>query len=81
MRLNAYVQRQSSSQLERSYSIVVVLWVECGYSGEIFAKAVQQMCGVKVEVIERNSKKFEVLPKRWIVERTNGKAEPLSAFE
>ncbi len=53
-------------------SKVVVLWVDSGYSGENFAKAVQQMCEVKVEVIERNSKKFEVLPKRWIVERTFG---------
>ena len=55
----------------KELSKVVVLWVDCGYSGEN-AKAMQQMCGVKVEVIERNSKKFEVLPKRWIVERTFG---------
>jgi putative transposase len=35
---------------------------------------VQQVCGqrVRVEVIERESKQFEVLPKRWIVERSFG---------
>ncbi|ABW32487.1 conserved hypothetical protein (plasmid) [Acaryochloris marina MBIC11017] len=34
----------------------------------------QQVCGetVKVDAIERQSKGFEVLPKRWIVERSFG---------
>ncbi len=43
-----------------------------GYSGDNFAQAVKQICGeqVRVEVIERQSSEFEVLPKRWIVERT-----------
>ena len=51
-----------------------VVWVDQGYSGEKFATAVRQVCGehVRVEVIERTSKTFEVLPKRWIVERTFG---------
>lgn len=51
-----------------------VVWVDAGYSGEKFERAVKQVCGeaVRVEVIERNSKEFEVLPKRWIVERTLG---------
>ena len=51
-----------------------VIWVERGYSGQNFALAVQQVCGeqVRVEVIERTSKGFETLPKRWIVERTFG---------
>ncbi|WP_223047007.1 transposase [Leptothermofonsia sichuanensis] len=43
-------------------------------SGKNFANAVQPGCGehVRVEVIERMSKTFEHLPKRWIVERTFG---------
>ncbi len=51
-----------------------VVWVDQGYSGQRFAQAVQQVCGeqVRVEVIERQSKGFEILPKRWIVERTFG---------
>jgi putative transposase len=51
-----------------------VVWVDQGYSGENFAQAVRQVCGeqVRVEVIPRNSKTFERLPKRWIVERTFG---------
>ncbi len=51
-----------------------VVWVDQGYSGKNFARAVKQVCGdsVQVEVIERKSKEFEILPKRWIVERTFG---------
>jgi putative transposase len=51
-----------------------VVWVDQGYSGPNFAQAVKQVCGehVQVEVIERISKTFERLPKRWIVERTFG---------
>jgi putative transposase len=33
---------------------------------------VEQICGAWVEVIERIAKTFEILPKRWIVERTFG---------
>jgi putative transposase len=49
-----------------------VIWVDQGYRGENFARVVQQICGATVEVIERIAKTFEVLPKRWIVERTFG---------
>jgi putative transposase len=49
-----------------------VVWVDQGYSGQNFARVVQQICGAKVEVIERIAKTFEILPKRWIVERTFG---------
>jgi putative transposase len=51
-----------------------VVWVDQGYSGKNFAQAVKQVCddSVQVEVIERKSQKFEILPKRWIVERTFG---------
>ncbi len=51
-----------------------VIWVDSDDSGDNFAHAVKQVCGeqVQVEVIERSSKTFERLPKRWIVERTFG---------
>lgn len=51
-----------------------VVYVDQGYSGANFARAVHQVCGdsVRVEVIKRSGKTFEVLPKRWIVERTFG---------
>ncbi len=59
-----------------------VLWVDQGYSGQNFARSVQEGCGVRgalrqkysvrVEVIKRTSQTIERLPKRWIVERTFG---------
>lgn len=50
------------------------LWVDGGYSGPKFRQSVQQICGeqVDVEVIGRQGSGFEVLPQRWIVERTFG---------
>ena len=61
-------------EAKEKLSKLQVIWVDQGYSGKNFAKAVQQVCGeqVRVEVIERISKTFERLPKRWIVERTFG---------
>jgi putative transposase len=52
-----------SQQLER-------LWVDSGYTGERFARAVANLCGATVEVVKRVVTGFEVLPKRWVVERT-----------
>lgn len=51
---------------------LVRLWVDQGFSGENFARVVGQLAQAEVEVICRKSKDFEVLPKRWIVERTFG---------
>lgn len=61
-------------EAKEKLSTLKVIWVDQGYSGPNFAHAVQQVCGeqVRVEVIERISKTFERLPKRWIVERTFG---------
>ena len=47
-----------------------VLFVDQGYTGERFALGVLQLVGAKVEVVKRKASGFEVLPKRWIVERT-----------
>jgi putative transposase len=58
-----------------------LLWADQGYSGERFARAIcasQQrfaiafVCGAKVEVVKRTEAGFQVLPRRWVVERTLG---------
>jgi putative transposase len=51
---------------------VKVLWVDAGYQGDRFALAVWLMIQAQVEVIQRSEVGFEVLPKRWVVERTFG---------
>jgi len=44
-----------------------------GYTGENFANAVMALIGAVVEIAKRNElHKFEVIPKRWIVERSLG---------
>jgi transposase len=70
-RLGAIVVLEEAKQ---KLSELMVIWVDQGYSGKNFARAVQQVCGegVRVEVIERTASTFERLPKRWIVERTFG---------
>lgn len=49
-----------------------LMWVDAGYSGWRFALGVWLIIQARVEVIKRTSPRFEVLPKRWIVERTLG---------
>ena len=39
---------------------------------ENFAQAVMVICGASVEVVKRVKDGFEVLPRRWVVERTFG---------
>jgi transposase len=50
---------------------VVNVLVDGGYSGENFACKIKEIIGSTVKVVKRNElHKFEVLPKRWIVERS-----------
>lgn len=51
---------------------LVRLWVDQGFSGENFARVAAQLSQAEVEVVCRKSPGFEILPKRWIVERTFG---------
>jgi putative transposase len=50
------------------------IWVDGAYSGKELAKWCEEQGGWELEVVERDkeAKGFEVLPKRWIVERTFG---------
>jgi len=50
------------------------LWVDGGYSDETFARHVEQLQpNPDVKVVKRSNKApgFEVVPKRWVVERTS----------
>ena len=50
------------------------IWADGAYSGKELAKWCKEQGGWELEVVERDkeAKGFEVLPKRWIVERTFG---------
>lgn len=44
---------------------------DSGYSGENFANAIKQIHGSSIEVVKKSDfGEFQVIPKRWIVERT-----------
>lgn len=45
--------------------------VDGGYSGQPFATAVHEQLGAEVQVAKRNElHRFEVIPQRWVVERS-----------
>ena len=50
------------------------IWADGAYSGEELARWCEEEGGWQLEVVERDlqSKGFEVLPRRWVVERTFG---------
>ncbi len=50
-----------------------LMWADAGYSGPEFAQWIQQRHGVKLEIVSKITPTgFEVLPRRWVVERTFG---------
>ena len=51
-------------------SQVQLIWVDAGYTGQSFAGWVKKLCGARVEVMKRSGSGFEILPRRWVVERT-----------
>jgi len=52
-------------------SKVQKILVDSGYTGDDFAEDVKWLIGAQVEVVKRNQlHTFEVMPKRWIVERS-----------
>lgn len=48
------------------------MWADGGYAGKLLAFAHQHF-QILVEIIKRTDKRprFEVLPRRWVIERTN----------
>ncbi len=54
-------------------STVQNVLVDGGYTGLLFAEAIQEIIGATVEVAKRSElHKFAVIPKRWVVERSFG---------
>jgi putative transposase len=67
--------QQVLQQVDGWFKRLRKLWVDGGYSGENFAQWVRaHWPKLEVEVVKRSdtSAGFEVLPRRWIVERTFG---------
>lgn len=55
------------------YPFLKRLFADGGYQGPVFAKAQKKaLPGLAVEIVKRSDivKAFEILPRRWVVERT-----------
>ncbi len=70
--LAAYALMELLEERPELLEKVEVMWVDSGYDGDKFALAIWLMIQAHVEVIRRTEKEFEILPKRWVVERTFG---------
>ena len=60
-------------QVKGTFSRLELIWADAGYSGQL-VDWVKGMCGWILEIVKRSDdvKGFQVLPHRWIVERTFG---------
>ena len=70
--LAAYALMELVEERPELLEKVEVMWVDSGYDGDKFALSVWLMIQAHVQVMRRTEKEFEILPKRWVVERTFG---------
>lgn len=61
------------TRLHAAHPEIVLVWADNGYSGADFAAWAQTALGITIKVVPRpdNAKGFVLLPKRWVVERSN----------
>ena len=50
--------------------MLLLIWVDQGYQGARFKTGVEHLSSAKVEVMRREGKGFQLLARRWVVERT-----------
>jgi putative transposase len=60
-------------QIKGTFSRLKLIWADAGYSGQL-VDWVNSVCGWMLEIVRRSDdiKGFQVLPRRWVVERTFG---------
>ncbi|MGC4987046.1 transposase [Streptomyces sp. DT193] len=68
-----YAARVLLARLHAERLEIVLVWADNGYGGEEFAAWAQDTLGITVKVVPRpkDAKGFVLLPKRWVVERSN----------
>jgi transposase len=56
-----------------AFSTLKIMWADTGYNGKPLARYAQAVAAITVEVVARTSpNSFQVLRRRWVVERTFG---------
>jgi putative transposase len=68
--LAAYALMELLEERPELLEKVEVMWVDSEQKGDKFALCVWLMIQAHVEVMRRTDQEFQVLPKRWVVERT-----------
>ena len=60
-------------QVKGKFSRLELIWVDAGYSGKL-VDWVNSVCGWMLDIVTCSDdvKGFQVLPRRWVVERTFG---------
>jgi transposase len=61
------------TRLHAEHPEIVLVWADNGYGGDEFSTWAQTTLGITVKVVSRpkDAKGFVLLPKRWVVERSN----------
>ena len=60
-------------KLFNAFSTLQVMWADTGYNGAPLARYARAVAAITVEVVARNSAhSFQVLRRRWVIERTFG---------
>jgi len=60
------------AQARKLFPWLQLIWADGGYRGDKLRAAFKKMADWDMEIVKRNDdmKGFEVLPRRWVVERT-----------
>jgi len=69
---NVHDSKGAPSVLERVFEAVPTLrriWADQGYKGPL-VEWVKKTFSCELDIVSRTGKKFKVLPRRWVVERT-----------
>ena len=72
---NIYDGQAAQSVLQGGFCIAPTIrkiWADCAYRGQPLIEWLQQQFNCAVEITEKNKmgERFQVLPRRWVVERT-----------
>lgn len=61
------------TRLHAEHPEIVLVWADNGYGGEEFSTWAQDTLGITIKVVPRpkDARGFVLLPKRWVVERSN----------